>query len=71
MQIGVPRETKSAELRVGLTPASVGELTRAGHSVFVETGAGLGISARDDAYIAAGAQILPYKYYRDKVYQPD
>lgn len=59
MRIGVPREIKTAELRVGLTPDSVRELTRDGHDVFVETNAGLGIDALDEAYVAAGAQIVP------------
>jgi alanine dehydrogenase len=57
VQIGVPRETKKAELRVGLTPASVGELVRAGHEVIVESSAGIGIDASDDAYVQAGARI--------------
>ena len=59
MRIGIPREIKNAELRVGLTPESSAELTRAGHEVFVETKAGLGIDASDDAYISAGARIVP------------
>lgn len=59
MRIGVPKETKNAELRVGLTPESVDELTRAGHEVFVESNAGLGIDASDDAYLAAGGRIIP------------
>jgi len=59
MRIGIPKEIKDAELRVGLTPESTAELTRAGHQVVVETHAGLGIDAADDAYLAAGAQILP------------
>ena len=57
MRIGVPKETKSAELRVGLTPESVSELTRAGHQVIVETNAGAGIDAADDAYQSAGARL--------------
>ena len=59
MQIGVPREVKVHEYRVGLVPASVRELGRAGHQVLVETGAGAGIGFPDDAYRAAGAVILP------------
>ena len=59
MRIGIPREIKDAELRVGLTPESAGELTRAGHDVFVESNAGLGIDASDAAYLAAGARIVP------------
>jgi alanine dehydrogenase len=57
MRIGVPKEIKTHEYRVGLTPESVAELVNAGHDVLVETGAGLGIGAADDAYVAAGAKI--------------
>lgn len=57
MRIGVPREIKTEEYRVGLTPDSVFELTQHGHRVLVETGAGHGIGAADDDYRAAGAQI--------------
>ena len=59
MRIGVPKEIKNHEYRVGLTPPSVAELTAAGHDVFVETGAGTGIDFTDSAYVEAGAQILP------------
>ena len=59
MRIGIPKEIKNAELRVGLTPESTAELTRAGHEVFVETNAGCGIDASDDVYVSAGARILP------------
>ncbi len=58
MKIGVPKEIKVHEYRVGLTPPSVAELVAAGHEVFVETGAGAGIDFDDDAYTAVGAQIL-------------
>ncbi|MHA1564879.1 MAG: alanine dehydrogenase [Alphaproteobacteria bacterium] len=57
MQIGVPKEIKVKEFRVGLTPEAVQEYTQRGHSVLVETGAGAGIGAGDDDYIAAGAEI--------------
>lgn len=57
MRVGIPREIKNHEYRVGLTPASVRELVAHGHEVIVETGAGLGIGADDTAYIAAGARI--------------
>jgi alanine dehydrogenase len=57
MQIGVPREIKVQEYRVGLTPAGVRELTRLGHRVVVEHGAGLGIGDGDETYRAAGATI--------------
>ncbi|MCI0466204.1 MAG: alanine dehydrogenase [Beijerinckiaceae bacterium] len=57
MRIGVPREIKDQEYRVGLTPSSAREFTAAGHQISVETGAGAGINAPDQAYIAAGATI--------------
>jgi alanine dehydrogenase len=57
MLVGVPKEVKSGEARVGLTPESVGEYVAHGHRVLVETGAGTGIDADDQAYIAAGARI--------------
>jgi len=57
MLIGVPKEIKNHEYRVGLTPASVRELTDAGHSVIVETLAGDAIGFTDDMYIKAGASI--------------
>jgi len=59
MHIGVPKEIKNHEYRVGLTPSSVREIVAHGHSVDVETGAGAGIGATDDAYRAAGAQVAP------------
>lgn len=57
MLVGVPKEVKVAEQRVGLTPTSVRELVHHGHRVVVETGAGIGIGADDDTYRAAGAEI--------------
>jgi alanine dehydrogenase len=57
MLIGVPREIKSQEYRVGLTPASVRELTAHGHQVIVEHDAGAGINTADSVYQAAGASI--------------
>ena len=59
MRIGLPREIKNHEQRVGLTPDSVSELTRRGHSVLVQTNAGDGIGATDAAYVAVGAEIAP------------
>ncbi len=59
MRIGVPTEIKKQESRVGLTPESVGELVRAGHTVNVQKGAGLGSGFSDAAYTAIGAKILP------------
>ncbi len=57
MLIGVPKEIKTREYRVGLTPASVVELVAHGHRVLVETGAGAGIDLGDDLYREAGAEI--------------
>lgn len=57
MRIGVPRETKIHEYRVGLTPTSVAELTHAGHGVVVEAEAGAGIGFGDADYVAAGARV--------------
>lgn len=57
MLIGVPKEIKVKEFRVGMTPTSVRELTGRGHSVVVETNAGVGIGMSDDDYKAAGATI--------------
>ncbi len=57
MKIGCPKEIKPQEFRVGLTPAAVFELTRNGHSVLVETNAGVGAGFSDQDYINAGAAI--------------
>jgi len=57
MLIGVPKEIKPAEYRVGLTPTAVREYVAHGHRVLVETGAGDAIDAPDAAYRAAGAAI--------------
>ncbi len=57
MLVGVPKEIKKQEHRVGLVPASVKEFITHGHQVVVETGAGAGIGFGDDAYKAAGATI--------------
>ena len=58
MIIGVPKEIKSSENRVALTPAGTMELTRRGHTVFVEKDAGEGSGFFDHEYVGAGAQIL-------------
>ena len=58
MLIGVPKEIKNHEYRVGMTPASVREVVHSGHSVLVETLAGSGIGSSDDDYITAGAEIV-------------
>ena len=57
MRVGCPKEIKNHEYRVGLTPGSVREYVAHGHEVLVETGAGAGIGADDNAYRAAGAEI--------------
>lgn len=57
MRIGVPKEIKTHEYRVGMTPSGVREMVAAGHSVLVETNAGAGIGESDQAYEAAGASI--------------
>ena len=58
MLIGVPKEIKNHEYRVGLTPESVGEFIAHGHKVIVETNAGSGIGCLDAAYETAGAEIV-------------
>ena len=58
MLIGLPKEIKNHEYRVGLTPASVRELTQHGHQVLVQTGAGTGIGMSDAQYVAAGATLV-------------
>ena len=58
MRIGVPKEIKNHEYRVGLVPAGVRELVKAGHSVLVQSTAGAGIGLDDAAYAAAGAKIV-------------
>lgn len=59
MIIGVPKEIKNNENRVALTPAGVAELKKNGHSVYVQTGAGINSGFGDVAYEEAGAKILP------------
>ena len=58
MRIGVPKEIKNHEYRVGLAPSSVRELVSHGHQVMVQVGAGAGIGANDDWYHRLGAQIV-------------
>ncbi len=58
MQIGIPREVKTLEGRVGLVPAAVAELVKQGHTLQVEQGAGLPSGYTDEEYIAAGATIV-------------
>lgn len=59
MKIGVPREIKNHEYRVGLVPAAVLELTHAGHEVYLERGAGQGSGIEDAEYEQVGAKLLP------------
>jgi alanine dehydrogenase len=58
MEIGVPKETKDQEFRVGLSPSSVRGLCDSGHMVFVETDAGLGAGFTNEDYLQAGAKIV-------------
>ncbi|WP_181699162.1 alanine dehydrogenase [Chthonobacter albigriseus] len=58
MRVGVPKEIKDHEDRVGLVPSSVRELVAHGHEVLVETNAGRGVGVSDDIYTAAGARIV-------------
>lgn len=59
MKIGVPKEIKAREFRVGMTPAGVRQLTARGHRVLVEKGAGLGSGITDEQYEQAGAVLVP------------
>jgi alanine dehydrogenase len=58
MKIGVPKEIKTLEFRVGMTPAGVSEVIRDGHEVVVETNAGMGIGESDADYEAVGATVV-------------
>src|SRR5690606_39418543 len=58
MKIGLPKEIKDNEYRVGLTPAGVNALVLAGHDVFVQRSAGEGSGIPDDQYVDAGGKIL-------------
>ena len=58
MLVGVPKEIKDNEFRVGMTPAAVAELVHHGHEVIVETEAGLGSGSPDEEYVRAGAKIV-------------
>ncbi len=58
MQIGVPREIKTEEFRVGITPFGVQELTRDGQAVLIEKDAGAGSGFSDEEYARAGAVIV-------------
>src|SRR5208283_770202 len=57
MLVGVPKEIKDNEFRVGMTPAAVAELVHHGHRAIVEKGAGVGSGSPDDEYARAGAEL--------------
>ena len=59
MRVGVPKEIKPGEYRVGLTPTAVREYVTHGHQVLVETGAGREAGYDDAAYVRAGADLAP------------
>ncbi|MGD8914492.1 MAG: alanine dehydrogenase, partial [Candidatus Thiodiazotropha sp.] len=59
MKIGIPKEIKPLEGRVGLVPEACGELVKAGHLVMLEQGAGSASGYRDQVYQEAGVRILP------------
>src|SRR5210317_565790 len=59
MKIGLPKEIKKLEFRVGLTPQSASEYIAHGHDVLVETGAGVGSGFSDDKYERVGCRIVP------------
>lgn len=67
MIIGVPKEIKNHEYRVGLTPESVEELVKDGHKVIIETLSGMGIGASDTLYLEAGASVAKnaFEVFRD------
>ncbi len=58
MKVGIPKETKIKEYRVGLTPDSVLQFSKHGHQILVETGAGMGLNLSNEDYLAAGAKIV-------------
>ena len=59
MIVGSPKEIKNNEYRIGLTPGAANAYVQAGHTVLIETGAGLGAGFPDKEYTAVGAQIVP------------
>jgi alanine dehydrogenase len=58
MRVGIPTETKNNEYRVAITPAGTAELTRRGHEVLIQAGAGAGSAIADSDFKAAGAQLM-------------
>src|SRR3954453_20633090 len=59
MIVGVPKEIKTDEYRVAMIPVGVEELTRAGHHVLIQAGAGQGSGISDDQYVLNGAEVVP------------
>ena len=59
MKVGIPKEVKNHEYRVGMIPAGVQELALGGHEVVVQSGAGVGSGIEDQEYEEAGARVLP------------
>jgi len=59
MRVGVPKEIKPNEHRIGLTPTAAREYLAHGHEVLIEGGAGIGAGFSDDMYVKAGARIVP------------
>ena len=59
MKVGIPKEIKNNENRVGMTPAGVAAMTARGHEVYVQHTAGDGSGFSDDEYVGAGAKIVP------------
>ena len=59
MIIGVPKEIKNNENRVGMTPSGVAEVVKQGHQVYIQHTAGINSGFPDEAYLSAGAQVLP------------
>ena len=59
MRIGIPTEVKIAEKRVALTPAACADVVRAGHTVYLQAGAGVGAGFADEDYTAVGVEIQP------------
>ena len=65
MRVGIPKEVKSDEYRVGMMPVGAASLVKAGHQVFIEANAGLASGFPDEDYVKAGATILSGAWRRD------
>ena len=66
MKIGVPKEIKTEEFRVGITPFGVQDLKRDGHTILIELNAGVGSGFSDEEYVKAGAEIVEKEELFDK-----